>query len=94
MAELKSLAGRAARALDLPPQLTTGVPVIELIGRNMLIINRHRGLTEYTAQRICAGSSLGLITVTGSALHITQMNHRMLVVSGTISGVSYQEADA
>lgn len=91
MPDMKSLAGRAVRKLKLPPQLAPGVPLVELIGNNTLIINRHRGLTEYTAKRICARSSLGLIAVTGSALHITQMNKQVLTVSGTISGVSYLE---
>ncbi len=93
MLEWKLLAGRAIRKLNLPPQLAPGVPLVELIGKTTLIINRHRGLTEYTSQRICVRSSLGLIAVTGSTLCITQMNRQLLAVSGTISGVSYLEVE-
>lgn len=91
MSDWKLLTARAANKLKLPPQLIPGVPQIELIGNNTLIITRHRGLAEYTAQRICARSSLGTIAVAGSALHITQMNRHTLTVCGTIIGVTYLE---
>ncbi len=93
MPKLTSLAERTLERLNLPPQLAPGVPLVELIGKTALIINRHRGLTEYTRQRICVRSSLGLIAVTGSALHISRMNRQTLTVSGTIIGVSYLEDD-
>lgn len=91
MPDWKRLTVRTAQKLKLPSQLAPGVPLIELIGKNTLIITRHRGLTQYTAQRICARSSLGLIAVTGRELHITQMNGQTLTVSGTICGVSISE---
>lgn len=91
MPDLKTLAFRAIKNLKLPPQLTPSVPLIELTGKTMLTVSRHRGLTEYTARRICARSSIGMIAVTGSGLHITQMNRQLLTISGTIDAVSYSE---
>lgn len=84
---------KIADRLSLPPQLRPGLPTVELLGKSTVLIAHHRGLTEYTAQRICTASKVGTIAVTGRELNITQMSRDYLTVSGKITGVAYAEAD-
>lgn len=91
MQKVKSAVRHLTDALKLPPRLQPRVPLVELIGRSTLILTRHHGLTEYTTQTICARTSEGMLTVTGTGLSVTQMNAETLTVCGRISGVSYAE---
>lgn len=91
MRKIKDAVRHLTAAVNLPPQLSPGTPLVEMIGRNTLILTHHKGLTEYTAQKICAKSSEGLLTVTGNGLTLTQMNAERLTVSGKIDGVIYTE---
>ena len=91
MQHIKTVIGKVLAATKLPPQLQPGVSTVELIGRTTAVISHHRGLAEYTAQRICADSREGIIAVTGSGLTITEMDAASLTISGKITGVSYAE---
>ena len=91
MQQKKPVLVRISESLQLPPQLRPTVPTVELIGRHNLVLTRHHGLLEYTAQCICADSAAGVVTVRGSDLVITQMNSRDLTVSGTIESVAFAE---
>lgn len=90
----KSIVKKISNVLRLPPQLQPGVPMIEMIGKNTVIISRYYGLTKFTAQSICANSSEGIIAVSGDQLRITQMNSETLTISGKISNVSFSEAQS
>lgn len=82
------------KRFQFPPliqELQPHIPTVELIGRMTVIVSRHHGLTEYTAQKICAESSEGRICVSGSGLTVTQMNSQTLTVRGRISSVTYAE---
>lgn len=89
MQQKKPVLVRLSETLQLPPQLRPAVPTLEMTGRHTLVLTRHRGLLEYTAQCICADSACGAVTVRGNELVITQMNSRYLTVSGTIESVSF-----
>ena len=75
---------------DLYGESLPGVPVVELAGDRRILIERHRGVTEYSTERICVRLSYGMICVCGCALELTRMTKEQLVISGRIDGIQIQ----
>lgn len=72
--------GRSAQPLP-------GVPIVEIAGERRVLIENHRGVQEYNADRICVGVSFGKLYVEGSCMEICQMTAHQLVICGRIRGV-------
>ena len=76
--------------MDLPGELPPGVPVIEIAKDCRVLIERHRGMTEYSRERICVKVRYGCVCVCGCGLELTRMSREQLIVSGKIDGVVIQ----
>lgn len=72
---------------DLPDESAPGVPVVELAGDHRVLIERHRGITEYSRERICVCMRYGQVAVSGCALEICRMSKEQLVITGRIDSV-------
>ena len=83
----QNLLSRAARRLELPLDVMTGVPRIELVGQDEFSMEPHRGLMAYSLTRILVKSGIGPVAVTGQNMTVRSMNDRRIVISGTIQGV-------
>lgn len=81
---------RLADGADLYGETLPGVPVVEIAGDRRVLIERHRGVVEYGAQRICVRVSYGIICVTGCGLELTRMTGQQLIISGQIDCVQLQ----
>ena len=79
---------RLADGTDLQCEPMPGQPVIELFGEHRVLIERHRGVTEYGADRICVRMCFGSLCVSGSGLELTRMSIDQLIISGRIDSVS------
>ena len=78
---------KLADGVELPGELTPGVPVVEIAGDRRVLIERHRGMTEYSRERICARVYYGVVCICGSCLELTHMSREQLVISGHIDSV-------
>ena len=76
--------------MDLPGELPPGVPVIEIAKDCRVLIERHRGMTEYSRERICVKVRYGCVCVCGCGLELTRMSREQLIVSGKIDAVTIQ----
>lgn len=74
--------------LDLPGETIPGEPLIEISGCSRVLIENHRGVCEYSRERIGVKVKYGSILVCGSCLELRYMTKQQLIVSGRISGVS------
>ena len=77
--------------LDLPTDVLTGLPRMELIGSELFRLEPHQGLLEYDHNRICVASRIGRILICGSELRITLMNVTQITVGGCIFAVMLGE---
>lgn len=67
-----------------------GVPILEIAGDNRILIERHKGVTEYGRERICVKVSYGIVCICGCELELVRMEREQLMISGRIDSVQIQ----
>lgn len=78
---------RLGLAADLPDETLPGMSLIEIAGDRRVLVERHRGVTEYSPCSIRVKVPFGEILVEGSGLELDQMTQGQLIISGCIQGV-------
>lgn len=68
---------------EMPP----GVPVVEIAGEYRVLIEQHKGMVEFSRERICVKVCYGFVCVMGTALKLSHMSQHRLVISGQIDCV-------
>lgn len=80
-------AGWLTEGLDLPGESLPGMSVAELAGDRRVLIEGHRGVTEYCRERVTVKVNYGWLCITGCGLELRQMSKQQLVVAGRIDGI-------
>ena len=78
---------RAARAFDLPADGLAGLPRVELIGKQELRMEGHRGILAYGPEEIHISGGKLVLRVKGEGLELRAMNPTELFITGEISAV-------
>lgn len=94
MARHDKILNRLAGKLDLSSQPLPGVPIIEIGGDRRVLIENHRGVTEYGKERICIQVKYGKVIVSGVNLELGFMSKQQLIVCGRIDSVTLERGDA
>lgn len=81
---------QVAEKFVLPPEAVGNVPLIELRGRETICIEHHRGIVEYTAERVKVAFKRGGISIIGARLSIVQMNRRRVEIRGCIRSLELE----
>ena len=81
----------AAQKLDLPPDVLSGVPRIEILGTGELAMEPHSGLLAYSNEQISVMTAVGTITVFGEGLTIKQMGKNRICIIGRFSQLKFAE---
>lgn len=79
---------RLADGMDLSTEPLPGVPLVEISGENRVLIESHRGVTQYSGDRICVKMKYGHIAVQGCGLELGRMTRDQLIICGRIDSVS------
>lgn len=87
MGELLDFVRSASEKLGIPPEILTGLPVVELTGDSAVMIEQHHGISAYSEEQVCVKVNLGLICIEGSGLTIRVMNHEKVMIYGRISSL-------
>lgn len=80
-------AQRLTEGMDLAGESLPGMTVAELAGDRRVLIEGHKGVTEYCRERVCVKVGYGWLCVTGCGLELRQMSRQQLVISGRIDGI-------
>ena len=67
-----------------------GVPIVELSGDRRVLIENHRGVTEYGSERICVKVKYGILCVSGLEMELSKMTKDQLIITGHIGAVTIQ----
>jgi len=78
---------RATRAFDLPADGLAGLPRVELIGKQELRMEGHRGILAYGPEEIHISGGRLVVQVRGRGLELRAMNPEELLITGEISAV-------
>lgn len=81
---------RLSQLLDLPADVTLDLPKILVIGSLQMAIENHRGLVEYTPERLVVAVSKGQMVVTGQGLSIETITSEEITVIGEIESLRFE----
>ena len=70
-----------------------GMPVAELAGDQRILVEGHRGVTEYSPCRVTVKVGYGELSVYGCGLQLRQMSKVHLVICGRIDGVELRRRE-
>lgn len=87
MTKGKDILRRLARDEELQDQPLPSLPIVELAGNRRVLIENHRGVREYSRERIGVKVKSGLVVVSGQGLELSRMTRELLVIQGTIEGI-------
>ena len=79
----------AAELFDLPEDLVTGLPRLELIGSRQLYLEHHTGILSYSDTRIDANTTAGVLRIGGAELTLLAMTGEELRVGGHIFSLEW-----
>ena len=85
--EKVSLMQKLTDGAELFDEMPPGVPVVEIAGEYRVLIEQHKGMVEFSRERICVKVCYGFVCVLGSALKLSHMSQYRLVISGQIDCV-------
>ena len=71
-----------------------GLPLVELAGDRRVLIENHRGVTEYGSERICVKVKYGSVCICGCEMEVAKMTKEQLVITGRIGSVALLRREA
>ncbi|HZK87024.1 MAG TPA: sporulation protein YqfC [Syntrophomonas sp.] len=78
-----------AEFLEIPKDLVLDIPKITLIGRNELYLENHRGIIEYSSQRLRINLSRGFLEIQGENLEIKALLPDEIKILGDINSFKF-----
>ena len=82
----EEIAGR----LDLPAETVAGVPKLTVTGRRRALIENHRGLLQYSRDRIEVDGGRVRLRIRGANLQLVAMDRSDLLISGVILSAEFE----
>ncbi len=79
----------AAERFDLPPELITGMPHIEVAGNRQFYMERHRGILSYSDKEIAINGEALIVRVVGEKLELLSMTGEALRIGGIITKIEW-----
>jgi sporulation protein YqfC len=76
--------------LDLPGETLPGQVLVEIAGENRMLIEQHRGIREYTPERIGVCVRYGMVEICGKGLELRSMSREQLIISGCIHSITLE----
>ena len=76
------------QSADMSGECLPGQSLLELLGDNRVLIEHHRGVQEYSRERIGIKMRYGQIVVCGCGLEMLQMTKEQLVIRGKIDSIT------
>ena len=78
---------------SLPGESLPGQVLVEITGDRRVLIENHRGIREFSRERIGINVKYGVLLVCGSCLEVRCMTREFLVICGTIDGITLVRRD-
>jgi len=76
--------------LELPKDITMGLPKMTFLGNIQLSIENHKGVIEYTKEKIRINTRIGELVINGNDLKIKSIYIEEIIVEGTIHRVEIE----
>ncbi|NLC11386.1 MAG: sporulation protein YqfC [Firmicutes bacterium] len=83
----KDWRGGVADFFELPHELLLNLSKLTLVGNTQLLVENHRGIIEYTQEKIRISAHPGEIIIKGQNLTIKNLHREELFVEGEINAL-------
>lgn len=90
MGGIRELPQDLTRALELPEEALLSTAKLTITGGRRALVENHRGVQDYSSDRIVISSGRGKIAINGTGLTIAAMNRRELLITGRIQSVEFE----
>lgn len=87
--KIDNIKNNIADALELPKEIVLDLPKITMIGSIQLYIENHKGIVEYSKERIRVNSKMGIIRITGKKMIIKNIVSEEIVITGEILNIEF-----
>ena len=87
--KLESMKSNLSEIFDLPKDIMLNLPRISMIGNNQMMVENHKGIIEYTPQRIRFNSSIGVIRLQRKAMQLKNIASDDIMITGEIKILEY-----
>lgn len=81
---------RLADLLELPREIVLNLPKVTIIGNLQCYLENHRGVIEYTAERVRVSVNGGEVIIDGRDLVIRYMTDDEIAIDGSVNRVHYE----
>lgn len=85
----KRVLSDAAELFDLPVDLLSGLPHVELMGDRQFYMENHRGILSYSEEEIAVSAEGLIVRVFGKKLELISMSGEALRIRGKIERVEW-----
>ena len=89
MGRKESILEKTSELLDLPGDILTGIPRIELLGARELRMESHKGILAYGSEEIHISGGKLVVRVRGMGLELKAMDPTELLITGQITAVEF-----
>lgn len=79
-----------ADLLELPREIVLNLPRLTVIGNLQCYLENHRGVIEYSTEKIRLSVNGGEVMISGSDLVIRYLGSEEIAIDGTIGMVRYE----
>ena len=77
--------------MELPKDIMLDFPRVTLIGNLQLYIENHKGIIEYSSQRIRINTKSGVMRIIGKNLTIKTIVTEEIIIAGPVSQIEFIE---
>lgn len=78
-----------ANTIGLSEEIILDSPIIKLIANSEVVVENHKGISEYTRDSLNIKTTAGLLRVRGSCLLIGEIDQSSITVRGVIRSLEY-----
>ena len=86
---LEKMKSAVSDIFELPKEIMLNLPKISMIGNNQMLVENHKGVIEYTPQRIRVNSSIGVIRIQGSEMNLKNIAADDIMIIGEIKIIEF-----
>jgi len=76
-------------AFELPKEIMLNLPRVVIIGHSQMLIENHKGIIEYTPQKIRLNSIIGIVKIEGIGMNLKNIAIDDIIVTGRIKTVNF-----
>jgi len=75
--------------LELPADAALDLPRLTLLGNNRLVLENHRGISEYRSNLVRLKVTIGELEITGTGMFLREIKPDAIALEGNILSLKY-----